>query len=106
MRACILVLQTKRAFASVVIACFFSNFLIFRRPAISFIYSFISHSDMLDWMSAINAHIHMRYLAEWHITTDFWERGNVETSFWKVSRILFALLLHSYVLTLCVLCSV
>jgi len=39
---------------------------------------------MLDWMSAINAHIHMRYLAEWHITTDFWERGNVETSFWKV----------------------
>lgn len=41
-------------------------------------------SDMLDWMSAINAHIHMRYLAEWHITTDFWERGNVETTFWKV----------------------
>jgi hypothetical protein len=39
---------------------------------------------MLDWMSAINAHIHMRYVAEWHITTDFWDRGNVETSFWKV----------------------
>uniref|UniRef100_A0A7S3H9A6 Uncharacterized protein n=1 Tax=Spumella elongata TaxID=89044 RepID=A0A7S3H9A6_9STRA len=43
-----------------------------------------SESDMLDWMSAINAHIHMRYLAEWHITTDFWERGNVETTFWKM----------------------
>lgn len=41
-------------------------------------------SEMLDWMSAINAHIHMRYVAEWHITTDFWDRGNVETSFWKV----------------------
>lgn len=41
---------------------------------------------MLDWMSAINAHIHVRYLAEWHITTDFWDRGNVETSFWKVSE--------------------
>jgi len=51
--------------------------------------SHVSHifhfSDMLDWMSAINAHIHMRYLAEWHITTDFWERGNVETTFWKVN---------------------
>lgn len=51
----------------------------------NFVYLFVSGcSDMLDWMSAINAHIHMRYLAEWHITTDFWERGNVETSFWKV----------------------
>jgi hypothetical protein len=39
---------------------------------------------MLDWMSAINAHIHVRYLAEWHIETDFWDRGNVESSFWKV----------------------
>jgi hypothetical protein len=43
---------------------------------------------MLDWMSAINAHIHVRYLAEWHIETDFWDRGNVESSFWKVCALL------------------
>jgi hypothetical protein len=43
---------------------------------------------MLDWMSAINAHIHVRYLAEWHIETDFWDRGNVESSFWKVRALL------------------
>jgi hypothetical protein len=41
---------------------------------------------MLDWMSAINAHIHIRYLAEWHVKTDFWEQGNVHTSFWKVKQ--------------------
>jgi hypothetical protein len=43
---------------------------------------------MLDWMSAINAHIHVRYMAEWHIETDFWDRGNVESSFWKVCALL------------------
>lgn len=37
-------------------------------------------------MQAINAHIHVRYVAEWNLTTDFWDRGNVETSFWKVRR--------------------
>ena len=41
---------------------------------------------MLEWMSAINAHIHIRYVAEWNIRSDYWERGNIATSFWKVSK--------------------
>jgi len=41
---------------------------------------------MEDWVMAINSHIHVKFKTEHEITSenDFWEDGEVGTSFWKV----------------------
>lgn len=35
-------------------------------------------------MTAINAHIHTRYINEHNIDTDYWDEGTVELSCWTV----------------------
>lgn len=40
--------------------------------------------EMEEWMIAINAHIHAAFTSQYQIETDFWDEGNVATSFWMV----------------------
>eukprot|EP01038_Epipyxis_sp_PR26KG_P010564 gene10564-14190_t len=40
-------------------------------------------TEMESWMTAINAHVHVKFLQENQITSDYWEEGNIETSIWK-----------------------
>ena len=40
---------------------------------------------MDDWMILINAHIHMKYVFETHIKSNFWDTGTVEIKFFKVT---------------------
>jgi hypothetical protein len=43
------------------------------------------HSEMEDWMKAINGHIHVTYLQENNLTgKDYWDQGTVALSLWKV----------------------
>ena len=45
---------------------------------------------MDNWMLAINAHIHHVYLqnraAGGEDTSDFWDDGDIKTTFWKVCQ--------------------
>lgn len=45
---------------------------------------FCVDSDMEEWMSAINAHIFVKYKVARSITTDFTEEGEIGTSFWFI----------------------
>ncbi len=42
-------------------------------------------SDLDDWILAINSHIHVLYKRVNNITSDYWEDGPIELSFWKVN---------------------
>ncbi len=39
---------------------------------------------MESWITAINGHIHRRYVAEHGIDTDYWDDGEVQLSVWRV----------------------
>ncbi|KAJ1414438.1 hypothetical protein B484DRAFT_454835 [Ochromonadaceae sp. CCMP2298] len=39
---------------------------------------------MEEWMAAVGAHVHVRYLTERHITSDLWDRGSVGVQFFMM----------------------